>query len=90
MLCNATASAPPRRASGSAYDWCAIREALYECIDTIQYSRERAVDGWFGGWVGWLVRECVKRREVFYGCKQTDSAKTGLSMIFKWRYINYY
>ena len=24
--------------TGSASDWCALQEALYKCIDTIQYS----------------------------------------------------
>src|SRR6218665_4169565 len=38
LLCNTTASAPPRSCvSGNTYDWCALREALYKCIDTIQY-----------------------------------------------------
>src|SRR6218665_1327147 len=26
--------------NGSASDWCALQEALYKCIDTIQYNRE--------------------------------------------------
>ena len=25
--------------TGSAGDWCALQEALYKCIDTIQYNR---------------------------------------------------
>src|SRR6218665_3657193 len=25
--------------AGSAYDWCALQEALYKCIDTIQYNK---------------------------------------------------
>ncbi len=24
--------------TGSASDWCALQEALYKCIDTIQYN----------------------------------------------------
>ena len=28
--------------SGSASDWCALQEALYKCIDTIQYNIEFA------------------------------------------------
>ena len=24
--------------TGSASDWCALQEALYKCIDTIQYA----------------------------------------------------
>jgi len=24
--------------TGSAYDWCALQEALYKCIDSIQYN----------------------------------------------------
>jgi len=26
--------------TGSASDWCALQEALYKCIDTIQYNTD--------------------------------------------------
>src|SRR6218665_2214486 len=35
-LCNTIAFSPPRHVSGRASDWCALRTALYKCIDAIQ------------------------------------------------------
>ena len=31
--------------TGSVSDWCALQEALYKCIDTIQYERLGCVRG---------------------------------------------
>jgi len=32
--------------AGSASDWCALQEALYKCIDTIQYCYDYNNYGW--------------------------------------------
>ena len=80
--------------TGSASDWCALQEALYKCIDTIQYNTIiTKTDSWaspieiiYSAWNWDLDHEENEKRTKKNACsRQSRRPCTSIPLWLKWK-----